>query len=165
MAQVPESLFALGVQTAVPFCHQEIGLLTQYKGLAAYTLPWAGVRLSGTFQSLPGPQIAANVTVTNADIAAGRVQGLGRATFLAAQATTNVIEPGAVFGDRLNQIDFRVTKIFNVGRGKLEANFDLYNLANSDAILLQNNTFGATWTRPTSVIQPRFVKFTARYDF
>jgi hypothetical protein len=147
------------------YCHQEIGLLTQYKGLAAYSLPWGGVRLSGTFQSLPGPQIAANVTYPNADIAAGRVQGLGRATFLAAQATTNAIEPGTVFGDRLNQIDFRITKIFNVGRGKLEANLDLYNLANSDAILLQNNTFGATWTRPTTVIQPRFVKFTARYDF
>ena len=50
-------------------------------------------------------------------------------------------------------------------RGKLEADLDLYNLGNSDAILAQNNTFGATWTRPTLVIQPRFVKFTVRYDF
>jgi hypothetical protein len=147
------------------YCHQEIGPLTQYKGLGSYTLPWGGVRLSATFQSLPGPQVAANVTYTNADITAGRVQGLGRTTFLAAQATTNAIEPGTLFGDRLNQIDFRVTKIIPIGRGRLEANVDLYNLANSDAILLQNNVFGATWTRPTTVIQPRFVKFTVRYDF
>ena len=32
-------------------------------------------------------------------------------------------------------------------------------------ILTQNNTFGAAWQRPTSVIQPRFVKFSARWDF
>src|SRR4029079_4038869 len=42
------------------YCHQEIGPLTQYKGLGSYTLPWGGVRLSATFQSLPGPQVAAN---------------------------------------------------------------------------------------------------------
>ena len=121
--------------------------------------------MSATYQSLPGPQVGSNVIYTNADIAAGKVQGLGRPNFLANQVTINVMEPGTVYGDRLNQIDFRVTKIFNIGQGRLEANFDVYNLGNSDAILTQINTFGATWTRPTAVIQPRFVKFTARYDF
>jgi outer membrane receptor protein involved in Fe transport len=93
------------------------------------------------------------------------VQGLGRPTFLANQVTVNVMEPGTVYGDRLNQVDFRATKVFNVGKGRLEANIDVYNLGNSDAILTQINTTGATWLRPTAVIQPRFVKFTARYDF
>ena len=147
------------------YCHTETGFVTQYKGLGSYNIPWGGLRLSATFQSLAGPQVAANVTYTNADIAAGRVQGLGRATFNAAQATTNVIQPGTLYGDRLNQIDFRVTKIIQISKGRLEANLDFYNLGNSDAVLFQNNVFGATWTRPTSVIQPRFVKFTVRYDF
>ena len=171
--QVPEALLGaavlgtiqVGVWTPASFCHQESGFVTQYKGLGSYTLPWGGVRVSGTFQSLYGPQVLANVTYTNADIAAGRVQGLGRATFLAAQAAVNVVQPGSVYGDRLNQIDFRVTKIVPVGRGRIEADFDLYNLMNSDAILAQSNVFGANWTRPSSVIQPRFVKFTVRYDF
>jgi hypothetical protein len=154
-----------GAWTPLEFCHQESPFLTGAKALGSYQLPWGGVRVSATYQSLPGPQIGANVIYTNADITAGRVQGLGRPTFLANQATVNVMQPGTVYGDRLNQIDFRVTKIFNVGNGKLEANFDVYNLGNSDAILTQINTFGATWTRPTAVIQPRFVKFTARYDF
>ena len=118
--------------------------------------------LAGDWQ---GPVKADLPVSSNADIAAGRVQGLGRPTFLGNQAIINVIQPGTVYGDRLNQIDFRATKIFNVGKGKLEANFDVYNLGNSDAILTQNNTFGGTWTRPTAVIQPRFVKFTAHYDF
>ena len=151
--------------TPLEFCHQESPFLTGAKALGSYQLPWGGVRLSATYQSLPGPQVGANVIYTNADIAAGRVQGLGRNTFLANQTTINVMQPGTVYGDRLNQIDFRATKIFKVGKGRLEADFDVYNLSNSDAILTQINTFGATWTRPTAVIQPRFVKFTARYDF
>ncbi len=154
-----------GAWTPLEFCHQESPFLTGGKALGSYQLPWGGVRVSATYQSLPGPQVGANVIYTNADIAAGRVQGLGRPTFLANQATVNVMEPGTVYGDRLNQIDFRVTKIFNVGNGRLEANLDVYNIGNSDAILTQIHTYGATWTRPTAVIQPRFVKFTARYDF
>jgi hypothetical protein len=171
--QVPEALNGAaglvgpqpGVWTSAQFCHQTSPFLTQYKGLGSYTLPWGDVRLSATFQSLYGPQVLANVTYTNADIAAGRVQGLGRPTFLAAQSAANVIQPGSEYGDRLNQIDFRVTKIIRVGPGRIEANFDVYNLGNSDAILTQNNVYGATWTRPTAVIQPRFIKFTVRYDF
>jgi hypothetical protein len=166
VAHVPEALQVFGVWTPAQFCHQEIGFLTSYKGLGSFNLPWGGVRLSATLQSLPGPQVAANVVYTNADITAGRVQGLGRPTFLAAQANNNVIAPGLLFGDRLNQIDFRVTKIIKIGTGRLEANFDVYNLGNSDAILAQQNAYSLTgWIRPTAVIQPRFVKFTVRYDF
>jgi carboxypeptidase family protein len=156
---------AVNVWTPLEFCHQESPFLTGGKALASYQLPWGGVRLSATYQSLPGPQVGANVIFTNNDITAGRVQGLGRNNFLANQTTVATMPPGALYGDRLNQVDFRATKIFKVGRGRLEADFDVYNLGNSDAILTQLNTFGATWQRPTSIIQPRFVKFTARYDF
>ncbi len=45
------------------FCHQETPFLTQYKAVAAYTLPY-GIRIAGTFQSIPGPVIAANQIYT-----------------------------------------------------------------------------------------------------
>ena len=143
--------------TPKQYCHQETPFLAQYKALAAYTLPY-GVRLSGTFQSLPGPQIAANT------IYAGSVPSLGR-PFTLGQANVNLVTPGALFGDRLNQFDLRFTKIVSVGRGRVDLNVDLYNAFNSDAILVQNNTFGAAWQRPITVIQPRFVKLSARWDF
>ena len=41
----------------------------------------------------------------------------------------------------------------------------LYSALNSDAIPTQLNAYGAAWTRPTSVIHPRFVKFSGRWDF
>ena len=53
----------------------------------------------------------------------------------------------------------------NVGVGRVDLNVDLYNAFNSDAVLTQQNTYGAAWTRPLAVIQPRFVKFSARWDF
>ena len=55
--------------------------------------------------------------------------------------------------------------MLNVGVGRLEGSIDLYNALNSDAILAQQNAFGGAWLRPLNVIQPRFVKFTARWDF
>jgi hypothetical protein len=130
--------------------------LSQYKALASYTLP-LGVRVSGTFQSLPGPQVQANNIYTSAP-------SLGR-PFTLGQATVNIVEPGTLYGDRLNQFDLRFTKIISFGRGRLDLNVDLYNAFNSDAVLTQQNNYGAAWQLPLSVIQPRFVKFAARYDF
>ena len=143
--------------TPKQYCHQETPFLAQYKGLAAYSLPY-GIRLSGTFQSIPGPQIAAN------NIYVGTVPSLGR-PFTLGQANINLVEPGTLYGDRLNQFDLRFTKIVSVGRGRVDLNVDLYNAFNSDAILVQNNTFGAAWQRPITVIQPRFLKLSARWDF
>jgi hypothetical protein len=139
------------------FCHQETPFLTQYKAVAAYTMPY-GVRISGTFASVPGPVVQANQIYT------GVLPSLGR-PFFAGQSTVNVVEPGTTYGDRLNQVDLRFSKLLNLGTGRLDLNVDLYNAFNTDAILTQQNTFGATWQSPLTVIQPRFVKFSARWDF
>jgi hypothetical protein len=146
-----------GVWTPAQFCHQETPFLTQYKGLASYTFPY-GVRVSGTLQSLTGPLVAAN------QVYAGTAPGLGR-PFTFGQVSVNVLEPGAMYGDRLNQFDLRFSKLLNLGLGRLDVNVDLYNAFNSDAILTQQNAYGVAWTRPLTVIQPRFVKFSARWDF
>ena len=46
-----------------------------------------------------------------------------------------------------------------------ELNVDLYNAFNSDAILQEVQNYGVAWRNATSVIQPRFLKFAARWDF
>ena len=82
------------------------------------------------------------------------------------RALVNLIQNGALYGDRLNQVDLRFTKILNVGRrGSVDLDVDLYNAFNSDAILSQQDNFGVAWQNATSVIQPRFVKFQVRWDF
>ena len=153
---------AAGQLTPASFCHQETPFLTQYKGLVSYNLPWYGIRVSGTLQSLPGPQIVATNVYNNANRAA--LTTLAR-PFTNAQATINTIEPASAFGDRLNQIDLRFTKIVNVGHGRIDFNVDLYNAFNSDAVIGEIGSIGPVWRLPTTIIQPRFVKFAARWDF
>ena len=63
---------------------------------ASYTLPY-GVRVSGTFASLPGPASPP----TNLH---GSPPSLGR-PFLLARHQVNLVEPGTSYGDRLNQVD------------------------------------------------------------
>jgi hypothetical protein len=153
-----------GTTSVVPLgsCRQETPFLSQYKALATYTLPWYGIRLSGTLQSLPGPQMVGNNIYNNANRTTSTT--LSR-PFTLGQATVNLVEPGSQYGDRLNQIDLRVTKIVNVGKGRLDLNVDFYNAFNSDAVIVENGSFGPVWRLPLTVIQPRFVKFAARWDF
>jgi len=120
------------------------------------------VRVSGTLQSLPGPQIVAN-NIYNAGNRA-TLTTLPR-NFTLAQANVQLITPGAAYGDRLNQIDLRFTKVVRVGRGSFDVDVDLYDAFNSDAVIGELGTFGPVWRLPTTVIQPRFVKFQVRYDW
>jgi hypothetical protein len=142
-------------------CRQETPFLTQWKGLASYTLPY-GIRVSGTFQSLYGPPIIGTNIYNNANRVTSTT--LSR-PFTLPQATVNLYQPVSEYGDRLNQIDLRLTKIINLGRGRLDLNVDFYNAFNSDAVITENAAFGPVWRLPLTVIQPRFVKFAARYDF
>jgi hypothetical protein len=158
---VPAVMTVAGVTTPVAFCHQETPFQPLYKALASYTLPY-GVRVSGTLQSLPGPQVVANTIFNNGNRATSTT--LGR-PFTLGQANVNVVQPGSFYGDRLNQVDLRFAKILKVGRGTIDLNVDLYNAFNSDAVIAELGAFGPAWRLPLTVIQPRFVKFAVRYDF
>ena len=169
--RLPEALGANGLGangfplTNIPIdvCHAESGLVPQYKALGAYELPWGGVRVSASFQSLPGPLVQAQVNYTGAQLAPaiGRPFSAGAAGI----KPVNVIEPGSMYGDRLFQTDLRFSKILRYGRRSIDLNVDLYNASNSDARLAETAVFGATWRRPTAVIQGRIVKFGVRWDF
>jgi hypothetical protein len=163
VAAAPE----LAGSTPVQFCHDVSGWQPQYKFLASYELPWYGVRVSGNFQSLAGPAIQAGVIYTGAQLA----PALGRPFSGGAngQKTVNVFDPNTVFGDRLNQLDIRLAKIFKIGRSTLDADLDLYNAFNSDASLALTSSYagtnGGAWMVPTAIIQGRIFKAGIRWDF
>jgi hypothetical protein len=156
----------LGAAFPLQFCHNDSGMQPQYKMFGSYMLPYA-VRVSGNFQSLPGPAVQAGVIYTGAQMA----PALGRpfSAGAAGQKTVNIYDPTTAFSDRLNQLDIRFSKVFRIGNGTFDANFDIYNAFNSDAQLALNNTYsgvnGGTWLRATSVIQGRIIKFGFRWDF
>jgi hypothetical protein len=133
-----------------------------------YPLPWAGVQTSASFQSIPGPQITASYTATNAQIAPSLGRNLascGTAVSCTGTATVPLIAPGTMYGGRLNQVDFRVSKAFTVGHGRVQAMFDMFNLFNGSPVLTLNNTYGAAWQRPQSILQGRLLKFGGQVDF
>ena len=81
--------------------------------------------------------------------------------------TINLVEPGSMYGDRLNQLDFRVAKILRFGRTRTTVGVDLYNVLNSSAILTYNNVFvpGGPWLQPISVLTGRLARISAQFDF
>src|SRR4029077_17955124 len=133
-SKLPEMLYT--TLSPVQLCHFDSGWAPQFKFLAAYVLPWQ-VRLSGNFQSLPGPARQAAVVYSQAQVQAG----LGRVATGAGNKSALGVEPaiplssasgsgtgtplfGSVYGDRLNQLDVRFSKIFKFGKSQLDANVD-----------------------------------------
>jgi len=74
------------------------------------------------------------------------------------------VAPGTLYGERMNQLDFRFSKIVRVGRIKATGSLDLYNLLNVSPVLTLNNAF-ATWQRPQSILNARFAKIVVQLDF
>jgi hypothetical protein len=185
-SQVPEALavpqaLAIGVATPgfTPFnnglaqagftpsqyCHLASGFLTQFRGLGAYTVPRIDVEVSAAFQSKPGAMLAANEVIPAATIA----QSLGRAPAgNVANVTVNLIAPGTLYGDRVNELDLRFAKVVRFRNTRTRISLDLYNALNSAAVLSYNQTFNpatSTWLTPTSVLAARVAKIGASFEF
>jgi hypothetical protein len=143
------------------YCRVQTPFLTQVKFLGSYQVPRIGVQLSATFQSVPGPQILANYNAPNAVVqpSLGRPLSGG-----AANVTVNLVEPGTMYGERLNQLDFRFGKLLRFGRMRASVNLDLYNATNANTVLTQNNNY-ASWMAPQAILQARFARISAQVDF
>jgi hypothetical protein len=145
------------------YCHDAPPFQTQVKLLGSAPLPWS-VTASATFQNVPGPQITASYVVPSSVIA----PSLGRNLAAGANATATVqlIAPGTLYGDRVNQLDARLSKTFRFSGGRrVQALFDFYNLLNVGPVLVLNTTYGAAWQRPTAILPGRLIKFGAQLDF
>ena len=149
-----------------PYCRVVEPYRTSATGLATYLVPKVGIQTSLTWQSNPGPEIAANYVASNAVIAAGP-QPLGRALSGGANVTVNLIQPGTLYGPRRNNFDLRLSKLLRFGPRRLTLSIDGYNLTNSDTVLAYNNSFvpGGAWLTPTRIANPRYMKLGAQFDF
>ena len=142
------------------FCHETTPFLTQVKLLGSYTLPY-DIQIAATFQNVPGPEREASVVFTSAQVA----ESLGRPLSTSGTVTVNVLEPGTSYGERMNQLDLRATKILNFSGTQVNAMFDLYNVLNGNAVLEENNTFNANWLNPVAILPGRILKFAFQFSF
>jgi hypothetical protein len=153
------------------YCHRTEPLLTLVKGYGSYTIPSMDVQFSATYQTKPGPLVLANYTATNAEVApslgrslAGSAPNVDVHLVSPGQYTTTNGGSGHLHGERLHQVDVRVSKLLRFGGTRARVNVDVYNALNSSAVLAQNDTFG-DWQRPTEILVARFFKFSVQYDF
>jgi len=147
--------------TPAQYCRQHSPFLSNVKFAGSYTIPRADVLVSGTFRSVPGPEIYANYTATNAVIQPSLGRPLSGGV---ANLPVTIVEPGTMYGERLNQVDMRFGKILHLGRTKTVVNLDVYNLFNVNTVLSVNYAY-ATWLRPTSILLARFAKIGVQFDF
>jgi hypothetical protein len=166
VAQLPEQDLILGASTSqYTYCHNDPGYITKMSGVASYIVPKVDVLIAGTVRSDQGAPLQANWVASSANViqpVLGRPVAGGAAT-----TTINLIAPGQVWGDRVNELDFRFAKILKFGRMRTNVGIDIYNILNSAAVLTYNQTFapGGQWLAPTSVLTPRFFKVGAQIDF
>jgi hypothetical protein len=142
-------------------CDQSGNFLTQVKLIGTYTIPRIDVQVASTFQSLPGPQVVANYTATNAIVSPSLGRNLSGG---AANMVVDLVEPGTMYGERLNQLDVRVTKIIKYNRVRTSLGVDLYNLLNANPVLTESKAFG-TFRRPQKILGARFVELVLKTDF
>ena len=134
---------------------------TQLKLLGSYTIPRVQVQVSSALQSIPGPELNAFYTATNAQIQ----PSLGRPLSGGVQnVSINLVAPGTLYGERLNQLDVRLARPVLLGRTKTTFQFDVYNALNVDAVTGVNTSY-ASWLRPQAVILGRFAKLGVQFDF
>jgi hypothetical protein len=156
------------------FCDQrklDIPYSAQFKLAGSYPLPYA-IQVSGSWQGYPGtaggtarqdsvydpainrivdPSLNVNYNVTNAIVRATNPA----VTLTQASITVPLLTPGTKYLKRWNQVDVRLAKKFQVGRVKLQGQFDMFNAFNGSSILGVVETYGSTLDRPTSILQGR----------
>jgi hypothetical protein len=143
------------------YCHVQGTFLTQLKLVGTFTVPRIDVQVTAALQNLPGPEIAANYTASNAEVRSSLGRNLAGG---ARNVTVNLIEPRMTYGERLTQLDLRFGKILRLGRARATVSLDLYNALNANTVLAQSTAF-ASWQQPQSILNARFAKVVAQLNF
>ena len=150
---------AAGVPETVDgqFCETSTNWLTQVQLLGSYSFPY-DIQVAGTLRSMPGREREAQWAFDSSATDLGRpfVGGTGR---------ENILEPGPDYGDRVNIVDLRLSKVFSVGRQtRVRAMVDLYNAFNSNAVVAEDERVESFLT-PLGIVQGRLAKFAVQLDF
>jgi hypothetical protein len=163
-ALLPDLSLDLGSSSprTTPFCDTRPPMQPNAKLIAVVPVPW-GLQVSATVQSVPGPEVLAQRAYSSAEIepSLGRPLSAGRNS----SVVLDLLPRGTLYGNRYNQTDFRIAKIFRAGRVRVQGQFDLYNLFNASPPLRLQNRYGPSWQFPTLTMIGRLGKFGVQIDF
>jgi hypothetical protein len=174
----PEAPGSSPVINGQPACSATEPWQTTLRGLASYTVPKIDVLVSAILRSQPNVQPGGDVGTNGSSRSANYL--MNAAQFLAATGrplrtgvtteTVNLLLPGQLYGERVNNVDLRVAKIVRVKGTRANIGLDFYNLTNANTPTTVESTYdpatsGERWLRPTAVLQPRFMRINVQFDF
>jgi hypothetical protein len=133
---------------------------TNFKASGMYPLPY-GIRLSAVFQSTAGDRVNQSYQVTAAAFRAltGVTMGQTSVTF------GRLNEPGSVYYDRVNQMDFTLAKTFRISSVRVTPELSLFNLFNANPIVSQTTAFGPALGNPLRILEGRLIRFGVQARF
>lgn len=144
------------------FCDSVGPYRTQFKLNGSYPLPY-DVQVGWNFTMRPGGGVSANYTITSAQVPGGLI-GAGGATNI----TINLVEPGTVYLDYINQLDVRFSRSVRLGRYRLQGLVDIYNAFNAGTVTGVSTTYSLTnntWLRPQTIQTSRYIRFGGELRF
>jgi hypothetical protein len=144
---------------------------TQFK--AAVVMPlWWDFQASANYQNIAPTSTAADAAISNVAIAPSLGRDLaacGARTGAActSQVVANIVLTGTNYLEpRLQQLDLRFSRSFRLARGlRIQPAVDFYNVLNSSQVLGVTTRLGPAYNFPSSIIDPRLVKFGVNVDF
>jgi hypothetical protein len=178
------SLFCDQSESGIPFS-------TQFKLSGVVPLPWYGITVSGSFQSLPGSTLGNEALPYGVFTwGTGFDQPNGQATYWRVTPTTRyaancpgpctpgalvipdlqvaqldipIVPPNTEFTPRVNQVDFAIQKAFRINRFSINPKMDVFNALNSDDYTsVSTMQFGAAaYQRPSVILQGRIIRIGA----
>lgn len=136
---------------------------TQIRLAGLYPLP-GGIRLSATLQNVPGVTTTASYVFGSA--AAASTLGRNLSGGANATRTIELIVPQSYYTEpRGSQVDFRVSRRFDIAGARIEPQLNVYNLTNSNDVLAMTTRFGPAWQQVSAVLPPRMIKLGVPIDF
>jgi hypothetical protein len=151
------------------YCDQsqfDIPFRVQFKLGGTYPLPY-GLNVSGTLQSYPGARNYGS-GATNLDyVQQTYLVPTALLTPGQAQETVNLNTPGSLYLPRLNQLDLRFARRFNLpgSKGSWQLQADVFNVLNAHPVLSVGTNFGPALNQVTSALQPRILTLGAQLHF
>jgi hypothetical protein len=139
------------------YCDQSalaIPYVNNFKVAGAVPLPY-DLQLGTSLQSYAGAPLTVSWVVPTNLFPGGRN----------ASVTLPLIAPGAKYLKRWTQVDLSVRKGFTINNQRLEGSLDMFNALNSNVVLAQNQSFGATLDQPTQILQPRLLRVSVQWKF
>jgi hypothetical protein len=146
-----------GVSQGGRFCDQrdfDIPMIHEFKLAGSYSLPY-GVDFGAVLQSYAGLERVISWTPGAGLFPGGRTKS----------ETIVLTEPGALYGERWDQLDINFRKNIRYGNKVHGFQFDLFNVFNNNSIRTQTDTVGTSLGQVTAIMPGRFPRLAYQFKW